>query len=107
MDVFTLHEHLIKDYAAFTSRYIAILDSRIREHVERGITAGEQWPDPYLALNPNFAPGGSVSDLVRLGILHPECERIFRIGKTDDDDGTILTLYRHQRQAIEIARTGV
>ena len=40
-------------------------------------TGGEQWPEPWLSLNPLFAGGGSISELVTEGLLHSECERIF------------------------------
>src|SRR5690606_22475143 len=106
MDVFKVHEHLIADYAAFTSGFTEIQNRRIKEHVEHRQTAGEQWPDPYLSLNPNFAPGGSIGDLVRDNLLMPECERIFRVGKEEGDDGHPLNLHRHQREAVEIARSG-
>jgi hypothetical protein len=37
-------------------------------------------------------------------LLHPECERIFRFGKTQDGaPGMPLTLHRHQEDAIHIA----
>ncbi|SNR74654.1 DEAD/DEAH box helicase [Haloechinothrix alba] len=68
---------------------------------------GEQWPDPYLSLNPNFAPGDTVDELVNERLLHPECERIFRIKRAPADPGMEgLHLYRHQREAIETASTG-
>ena len=49
--------------------------------------------------------GGSISDLVEEGLLHPECSRIFRWGK-DRGEGVELLLHRHQREAIVIARAG-
>ena len=107
MDVFEVHEHLIADYSAFTSGFIEIEDERIKEHVRKRLREGEQWPDPYLSLNPNFAPGGSITELVREKLLVEECERIFRRDKDDTSEGHVLNLYRHQREAVEIAREGV
>lgn len=107
MDVFKLHEQLIADYQAFTAGFTEIHDPGIRKHVERRQHAGDQWPDPYLSLNPNFAPGGSIPELVAEGLLHPDCERIFRIGKDEDTGGHPLNLHQHQREAIEIARGGL
>ncbi|MFG1956941.1 DEAD/DEAH box helicase [Nonomuraea sp. NPDC049028] len=106
MDVFKVHEQLIADYAAFTSGFTEIEDARIKEHVQKRLSEGEQWPDPYLSLNPNFASGGSIADLVRQRLLVKECERIFRVGKDDGAEGHVLNLHRHQREAVEIARTG-
>ncbi|PZG54412.1 DEAD/DEAH box helicase [Spongiactinospora gelatinilytica] len=106
MDVFKVHEQLIADYAAFTSGFTEIADERIREHVRDRLAAGDQWPDPYLSLNPNFESGGSISELVRQRRLLPECEQIFCVGKTAESDGQVLNLHRHQREAVEIAQSG-
>ncbi len=108
MDVFGVHRQLIADYKAFTSGFVDLRDNRIRAHVEQRMAAGEQWPDPYLSLNPGFAPGGSITELVGSGLLHPECDRIFRVGKDEHgaSHGVPLTLHQHQRTAVDVARTG-
>ena len=64
-----------------------IRDDRIAKFVEADLDAKSQWPDPWLSLNPFFADGGSVTDLVGDGLLHPECAGIFQTGKTDDRHG--------------------
>ena len=67
-----------------------------------------QWPDPWLSLNPSFESGGHVAELVAEGLLHPECERIFRVKQGADDPGNHgLTLHRHQRDAVEAAPHGL
>ena len=106
MDVFRLHERLIADYANYARSFIRIADPRIRDAVEREVDAGLLWPDPLLQLNPNFQPGGTISKLVADGVLHPDCDRIFRIRKDERDLGAPMTLYRHQAEAIEVARHG-
>ncbi|MGQ0464797.1 MAG: DEAD/DEAH box helicase [Sporichthyaceae bacterium] len=107
MDVFRVHEQLIADYRAFTSSFVELRDPRIRELVRERLAEGSQWPDPWLSLNPSFASGGSVADLVSQSRLHPECERIFRIKRDQNDPGTsTLSLHRHQTDAIDVARTG-
>jgi hypothetical protein len=51
--------------------------------------------------------GGSVSELVDAGLLHRECRRIFRFKSDLTDPGAHeLRLHQHQRDAIEVARTG-
>jgi hypothetical protein len=68
-----------------------------------------QWPDPWLSLNPFFADGGSVTDLVTAGHLHRDCAKIFQTDKTDGGtscDGQPIRFYRHQRDAILAARGG-
>ena len=109
MDVFTVHQQLIRDYRAFTEGGTLIRDDRIAAFVEDDLDAKSQWPDPWLSLNPFFASGGSILELVNEGVLHPECARIFQVGKTEGGtvcDGRPLTLHRHQREAIEIAQSG-
>ncbi|MBI3688627.1 MAG: hypothetical protein HY241_15075 [Actinobacteria bacterium] len=62
-----------------------------------------QWPDPWLSLNPSFASGGTIPELVGAGLLEPECERIFRIKTGPQDPGRLpLTLHAHQRAAVEV-----
>ncbi|MEY9858507.1 ATP-dependent helicase YprA (DUF1998 family) [Catenulispora sp. GAS73] len=106
MDIFGVRERLIDDYRAFTSGSVVIRDQRINSAVQSDLDLGTQWPDPWLSLNPSFASGGTVSELVCEGILHPECERIFRIGKSASDPGQPLTFHRHQRDAIAAAASG-
>ncbi len=107
MDVFELHRDVIEDYQAFTSGFVAVRDRRIKAFVDEQFAEGVQWPDPWLSLNPSFASGGSVPDLVAEGLLHPECGRIFRRKTGQADAGRDpIVLHRHQREAIEAARTG-
>ena len=107
MDVFALHEQVIDDYRAFTSGFVEARDRKIAAYIQQRLNDGAQWPDPWVSLNPSFASGGSVRELVDQGLLHPECERIFRRKTALDDTGTsTLTLHRHQRDAVEVARSG-
>ncbi|MFD4254522.1 protein kinase [Amycolatopsis thermoflava] len=109
MDVFDVHQRLISDYRAFTQGATVIRDEAIAAYVEKDLAAKSQWPDPWLSLNPFFASGGTVLELANTGVLHKECQRIFQAGKTEGGtvcDGRPLTLHRHQREAIDIARSG-
>lgn len=107
MDVFDVHRKLINDYRAFTTAFVDIHDGRIQEHVRQQLERGEQWPEPWLSLNPMFASGGTVASLVAEGLLHPECERIFRVKNTLEDAGRqTITLHQHQRVAVEVAHSG-
>lgn len=102
-----LHAGMVDDYRAFTSSFVKPRDARIAGHVERLMESGERWPAPWPSLSPAFAPGGSISELVDEGLLHPECRRIFRLKSGLNDTGEHeLRLHRHQRDAIEVARTG-
>ena len=105
-----MHRRLISDYRAFTEGAAVIRDPRIAKFMEADLDAKSQWPDPWLSLNPFFADGGSVADLVDSGLLHPECARIFQTGKTPGGtvcDGRPIRFYQHQREAIEAAGRGV
>ncbi|WP_442816704.1 protein kinase domain-containing protein [Streptomyces sp. NBC_01304] len=109
MDVFGIHADLISEYENFTKSATVIRDPRITGFVEDDLAAKSQWPDPWLSLNPFFADGGQVTDLVRDGILHPRCAEIFQAGKKPTSlrpDGRPLTFHLHQRQAIEAAQAG-
>jgi superfamily II DNA/RNA helicase/very-short-patch-repair endonuclease len=108
LDVFALRNQLVEDYRRYAESFLTIKDERIKEHVERELEGGLLWPDPALQLNPSFAPGGLIDDLVRDGRLHPECSRIFRVGKRPElgSEGEPLRLHRHQADAITAARAG-
>ncbi|MFG2410156.1 DEAD/DEAH box helicase [Streptomyces goshikiensis] len=108
MDVFKVHQQLITDYQEFTSGSVVIKNDKIRSSVADTLKAGAQWPDPWLSLNPSFASGGTVTELSREGgLLHPECDLIFRTGKKEDSfEGRPITFHQHQRDAIEAARSG-
>src|SRR4051794_34852517 len=107
MDVFKVHEQVIQDYRAFTSGFVEVRDERIKTFVDQQFADGVQWPDPWVGLNPSFATGGAVPDLVGEGLLHPEAARIFRRKESVQDAGRDpIVLHRHQRQAVEVARTG-
>ncbi len=107
MDVFAIRDELIEDYRSFTGSFVAPRDPHIQKFLEKELAGGAQWPDPWLSLNPNFAPGGTVSELVEAGLLHEECGRIFRIKEGPDDPGARgIAFHRHQRDAIEAARSG-
>jgi ATP-dependent helicase YprA (DUF1998 family) len=106
MDVFDVRDKLIEDYRSFTSAFIDPRDERIKQLITERLDSGQQWPDPWISLNPNFESGGTVSELVDQGILHPECKMIFRVKHAKDDRGTIeLNFHRHQREAIEVAQS--
>ncbi|MEU3606002.1 protein kinase [Streptomyces sp. NPDC035033] len=109
MDVFGIHADLISEYENFTKSATVIRDPRVAGFVEDDLAAKSQWPDPWLSLNPFFADGGQVTDLVRDGLLHPRCAEIFQAGKKEGarrPDGRPLTFHLHQRQAIEAAQAG-
>lgn len=106
MDVFELRDRLIDDYQAYVQSFIRIRDGRINYYVQESLASGILWPDPLIQLNPSFESGGTIDQLVAEGLLHPECSRIFSIKRDRHDSGTPMRLYRHQAEAIRLARGG-
>src|SRR5690606_9977558 len=102
MDVFDVHQRLIDSYSEFTSSLVQVRDERIAEHLRAERDRKTRWPDPWLSLNPGFEAGGTITELVAQGLLHPGCDRFFRDKTGPQDPGEWpLTLHRHQREAIE------
>ncbi len=107
MDVFNLRQQLIEDYQSYVTSFMAIRDQRIRERVHQNLDDGVLWPEPRLALNPAFEPGGTVDELVAEGLLHKTCADIFRRGKSETSPlGEAMRLHRHQVDAIRRAEQG-
>ncbi|HEX5501081.1 MAG TPA: DEAD/DEAH box helicase, partial [Thermomicrobiales bacterium] len=98
----------VGEYAAYLRSFIRIRDERIRGLVDAELDSGLLWPAPLIGLNPTFAPGSWVADLVAEGALHAACARVFQI-KPDPADRALdrpLRLHRHQRDAVLTARAG-
>ena len=96
MNIFEFRDRLIGDYASYIESFIQIRDPHIHDFVERQLQKGMLWPDPLIQLNPLFAPGETIDELVARGTLHRECARIFRKDKTESDQGRPLRLHKHQ-----------
>lgn len=106
MQVFELRDRLIQDYEGFVRGFVQIRNDRIRQKVDDAIRSGLLWPDPLVQLNPKFASGHEVDELVDMGVLHPGCSRIFRVGKTEAaPTGKPLRLHLHQSEAVSVAST--
>ena len=105
MDVFSFRDRVVEDYGQFSRSFTQIKAPDLQEFVDGSYGKGEYWPSPLIQLNPSFVSGGAIGELVRAGLVHPECSRIFRWGK-ESGPGQELQLHRHQRDAIEIARSG-
>ena len=104
MDVFEFRDKLISDYARFSRSFTTIEAKDIKQAVDVAYEGGRFWPAPLIQLNPNFVQGGPIEDLTSNGVLDPECAKIFRIKSPTDPFGQSLTLYKHQAEAIEIAK---
>ncbi len=107
MNIFDFRDQLIGDYASYIKSFIQIRDPQISSFVQQKLQEGVLWPEPLIQLNPLFAHGESIDELVAQGMLHRECARIFRKDKSEHDDrGRPLRLHKHQSDAIHVARSG-
>lgn len=64
MNVFELRRKVVDDYSAYVRSFISIRDTPIKERVERDLEEGLLWPQARIGLNPAFAEGAWVEDLV-------------------------------------------
>ncbi|NTU52311.1 MAG: DEAD/DEAH box helicase [Chlorobiaceae bacterium] len=104
MDVFEFRNRLISEYEQFSRSFTKPDAEDIQTYLNSCYDQGVFWPAPLVQLNPSFVPGGSVEDLVSSGVLHRECARIFRAGKSESGIGVTLRLHKHQEEAIRAAQ---
>ena len=95
LDVFQLREQVVDEYRGYVQSFINVFDPRIDEFVRGRLEAGELWPDAVLQLNPAFEMDQTLGELAADDVLMPETARFFGVGRK---------LYRHQREAIDIAQ---
>jgi len=103
VDAFGVLDDVLDDYKSFVQGFLNIRDPEVLAKVAREIENGLMWPEPWLALNPAFEAGGSISDLVAEGLLHPGGRDIFRARAVSGTEGREILLHRHQTDAIKIA----
>ncbi len=103
MDAFGVLDEVLADYQSFVEGFLNIQDEQVRAKVDAEVEGGLLWPEPWLALNPAFESGGTVSDVVERGVLHPTAREIFRVRADEQDPGRELTFHRHQTDAFEVA----
>src|SRR5712691_10935113 len=98
MDVFALRDRVVDDYKRYIESFVRIRDKHIDRFVRDRFQSGALWPDPILQLNPAYEPGATLAELAAQGVIAAATARFFR-----KYDGSPLTLYKHQHEAIEIA----
>ena len=106
MDVFQFRQRLIGDYESFTRSFTKPQAADIKSYLQGRYDEGVFWPAPLVQLNASFVSGGSVEQLVEEHLLHKECARIFRAGKTGSEFGVSLRLHKHQEEASRAAQRG-
>ncbi|WP_306534472.1 DEAD/DEAH box helicase [Geobacter sp.] len=104
MNVFEFRTRLTSDYEAFSRSFCTVKTADMVEFIDRTYADQHFWPSPLIQLNPCYVPGKAIDQLVRDGVLHPECEAIFRRGKEGGNLGVPLLLHKHQQDAVHIAQ---
>lgn len=106
MDVFEYRNAVVSDYRDFSTSFARPLAQDIKSFVSDCHESGRYWPAPLIQINPAYVSGSTVEELVASGELHPQCGEIFRFGRKGGNSGVSARLFRHQEEAIEIARGG-
>jgi ATP-dependent helicase YprA (DUF1998 family)/very-short-patch-repair endonuclease len=107
MNIFDFRDQQIRDYAHYVTSFQVIQNPEIRQYVGNKLDEGVLWPEPLIQLNPSFASGDWIDNLVDQEMLHQACRQIFRVKKNESDpNGKPLRLHRHQLDALLTARDG-
>ena len=96
MNVFDTHRQIVGDYAEYIRSFINISDPEIERTVKDSLSEGRLWPQPLLQFNPAYEQVGTVEEAITAGLLHHDTRHIF----------DAYSLYRHQREAIELGVGG-
>ena len=97
--IFDLHSSVLADYRDFVRSFFVIADERAQVFVDQALEEeAHLWPEPLVQLSPAYAPGLTVDELAREGLIAEETARVFRL-----PDGRPFRLYRHQEEAIRNA----
>jgi len=98
LDIFNFRNEVINDYSRYIESFLKISDPKVKAFVDQELDKGQLWTDPLVQLNPTYKKGATVTELVKQGVLHRECDRYF------SKDGKPMTFHYHQKQAFEIAQ---
>lgn len=113
LNIFDLRDQLIQHYQSFSRGFTLINAPDIQQRVNQLFEQEKRFcPDPLIQITPSYQIDCSIDDLVKQGVLHPNCLRIFC--HRNNSKGTLsqgngpnrpqgLELFTHQRQAIDLA----
>ena len=97
LDVFNLRDSVVDEYRSYVESFVNILDPNVDQYVQDELNRGELWPDEILQLNPSYESARTLGEMASDGILNSETAEFF---------GENLRLYRHQEEALTIAKSG-
>ncbi|MFB2833257.1 DEAD/DEAH box helicase [Aerosakkonemataceae cyanobacterium BLCC-F167] len=98
LDIFSFRNEVIGDYRRYIESFLKIRDPQVKEFVDRELEKGQLWTDPLVQLNPSYRKGGTVTELIQQGTLHPDCAKYF------SKNGQPYRFHYHQQQAFETAK---
>ena len=75
MNIFDFRDRLVGDYADYVKSFIAIREERIRNQVDQDLAGGFLWHEPSIGLNPSFAKGAWIDELVDRSRTRPHQRR--------------------------------
>jgi superfamily II DNA/RNA helicase len=97
LDIFNFRNQIIGDYRRYIESFLKIKDPRVKEFVNQELEKGQLWTNPLVQLNPKYRLGATVNQLVKNGVLHPDCSQYF------SKNGNPFQFHYHQQQAFETA----
>ncbi|MFB2835045.1 DEAD/DEAH box helicase, partial [Floridanema evergladense] len=98
LDIFSFRNEVIGDYRRYIESFLKIRNPQVKEFVDRELEKGQLWTDPLVQLNPSYRKGGTVTELIQQGTLHPDCAKYF------SKNGQPYRFHYHQQQAFETAK---
>jgi Lhr-like helicase len=107
MDVFSLRDAVVGEYKQFATSFTTIFAEDLRRQIEAIYAQERYWPEPLIQINPRYRSVSTIQKQVDDGLLDPGCAEIFRGNHSKEKPrGEPLSLYRHQQEAIALAREG-
>lgn len=97
VDIFNIHDGIVRSYAEYVRSFITIKDESIAQAISAELDSGKLWPDALVQFNPAYEPGDKVGALIASGVLHPDLGSNVFSG---------YPLHRHQTEALKIADGG-
>ena len=96
LDILQLRDRVIGEYRQYIESFLQIKDPRVETFVREELDRGALWRDSLVQLNPAYADGATIDDLINDNTLHPDCAQFF----------ANYRFYRHQEQAFRCYRGG-
>ncbi|OGS23329.1 MAG: hypothetical protein A2252_09615 [Elusimicrobia bacterium RIFOXYA2_FULL_39_19] len=97
---FIAYEKCKESYKSFIDSYHRFTNPEIEKWVRENTESGNLlWREPFLQSSRHFLKGEALEILVKEGIVHDSCLKIFRSNIAAEDSKPVV-LYKHQSEAI-------